>query len=407
MQFSYKAITESGNKISGTIEAESLDEANEKLLSREYIPQKVEKGGETTKAGSEILENLRTRFSRVSLQELLLFSKQFRTMFRSGISILQIFDTLETQTENPKLKSIIIQMREDITQGETLYSAFSKHPNVFSDLYCSMVSAGEKSGAFPDIMDRLIYLLEHESKVKSDIRSALQYPVIVLFALGIAFIVLLTFVVPKFASIFKSADIQLPLPTRFAISLNYFLTDYWYICLGGLIAVIIFCYYFFRSNKGKYILHQSLLRIPIIGPVMQKSAMSRFASIFSILQASGIAALDSLTILSKTIGNKAISYEFDRIHEKLKEGQGISAPLRYAKFFPPMVINMVHIGEESGNLDEMLNEVSKHYDDEVEYAVNKMTTNLGPILIVGLAAVVGFFALSVFLPMWDLTQAVG
>jgi len=337
----------------------------------------------------------------------LLFSKQFRTMFRSGISVLQIFDTMETQTENPKLKNIIIQMREDIKQGESLYSAFSKHPRVFSELYCSMISAGEKSGALPEVMDRLIYLLEHEHKVKTDIRSALQYPLIVLIALSIAFFVLLTFVVPKFASIFKSADIELPLPTKLAIGFNNFATNYWFICIAVVIGIAIFCYYFFRSDKGKYLLHKSLLRIPIIGSVIQKSAMSRFASIFAILQASGIAVLDSLTILSRTIGNRAISLEFDKIHQKLKEGQGISAPLRYAKFFPPMVINMVHIGEESGNLDEMLNEVSKHYDDEVAYAVNRMTSNLGPILVLGLAGVVGFFALTIFLPMWELTQAVG
>mgnify|MGYP000550658127 CR=1 FL=1 len=405
MEFSYKALTESGSTITGNIEAESRDDASEKLLSRGYIPQKIARGGSTS-TGSEFWENLQMSLTRVTAQELLLFTKQFRTMFRSGISILEIFDTLENQTENPKLQKIIIEMKEDINQGESLYNAFSKHPEMFSDLYCSMIRAGETSGALSDVMDKLISLLEHENKIKSDIRSALQYPMIVVLALGIAFFVLLTYVIPKFANIFKSMDITLPLPTQIAIYINHFLTNYWYICLAALIAVILSCYYFFRSKEGKYILHHALLRIPIIGPVMQKSAMSRFASIFALLQASGVSVLNSLNILSNTIGNKAISEEFDRIHEKLQEGKGISEPLKYAHFFPPMVINMISIGEESGNLDEMLQEISSHYDEEVAYAVSKMTTNLGPILIVGLAFVVGFFALSIFLPMWDLTQAV-
>jgi type IV pilus assembly protein PilC len=185
-----------------------------------------------------------------------------------------------------------------------------------------------------------------------------------------------------------------------------FISTYWYLCIGGALATIFGLRYYFKTPTGRLLRDRVLLRVPILGPVFAKSAMSRFASIFAILQSSGVSVLDSLDILSLTIGNAAISREFDRIKELLKEGRGISGPLSQAKFFTPMVINMVAIGEESGNLEEMLQEVANHYDDEVGYAVSQMATNLGPILMVGLAAVVGFFALAIFLPMWDLTQMV-
>ncbi|MBS3780618.1 MAG: type II secretion system F family protein, partial [Desulfovermiculus sp.] len=258
-----------------------------------------------------------------------------------------------------------------------------------------------------DVMDRLIYLLDHEHKVKSDIKSALQYPLIVLFALGVAFFILLTFVIPKFAAIFKSAGLDLPLPTVMAIGLYNFLANFWFLLIPGLIGGILALTWYTRTDQGRFYLHTLLLNLPIVGAVMQKAAMSRFASIFAILQSSGITALNSLTILSSTIGNAAISREFDTIRDLLIEGRGISEPLRSSKYFSPMVVNMVAVGEQAGNLDEMLREISAHYDDEVQYAVSQMSANLGPILIVGLAVVVGFFALAIFLPMWDLTKMVG
>jgi type IV pilus assembly protein PilC len=402
MKFTYKAITDVGSPVSGTVEAENRDAANALLYQKGYIPTRVvpEKGS------SEFLENLQTRLTKIKPQELILFTKQFRTMFKAGVSIMEIFKTMEVQTENRRLKQIVAEIGEDVQSGISLADAFGKHPRVFSPLYCNMIKAGEASGALPEVLNRLIYLLSHEHKVKSDIKSALQYPTIVLIALGIAFFVLLTFVIPKFVGIFKSAGIDLPLPTLICMYLYAFISTYWYVCIAGVVGLIVGLRYFLRTDSGRLLRDRTLLRMPILGPVFSKSAMSRFASIFAILQASGVSVLDSLDILSLTIGNSAISKEFDKIKVLLHEGRGISGPLSQARYFTPMVVHMVAIGEESGNLDEMLQEVSNHYDDEVAYAVSQMSTNLGPILIVGLAAVVGFFALAIFLPMWDLTKMV-
>ncbi|WP_457570742.1 type II secretion system F family protein [Desulfovulcanus sp.] len=404
MKFTYTAIDENGRKITGVLEASSVDEVNTILLEKGYIPQKVVHGEK--KIGLNLFAGLSSILTKVRDQELILFTKQFRTLFRAGISVVETLSILERQAENSKLKEIISQMVVDINEGATLYQSFSKHPKVFSKLYCAMILAGETSGALPEVMDRLAFLLEHEFRVKNDIKSALQYPIIVLVALGIAFFILLTFVIPKFASVFKSAGLTLPLPTQIAIGLYNFLANYWFFCLSSVLALVIGLSYYIKTDQGRYLKDNFLLNLPIVGPVFQKAAMSRFASIFAILQSSGVSVLEALDILSETIGNAAISREFSKIKDQLREGLGISQPLKTAKYFTPMVINMIYVGEQSGNLDEMLTEISKHYDEEVAYAVAQMSTNLGPILIVGLAAVVGFFALAIFLPMWDLTKMV-
>jgi type IV pilus assembly protein PilC len=335
-----------------------------------------------------------------------MFTKQFHSMLVAGIPLLRILSILNEQTESKGLKDAISIIIQDINQGSSLSDALDKHPQIFSRLYCDMIKAGEMSGNVPIVLDRLIYIIEHEAKVKADIKSAFRYPLIVVVALGLAFIILLTFVIPQFAYSFSHAGITLPWPTKFAMLLYSFLSHYWYFIIAVIVLVIFIMIAYFKTSNGKFVRDSFLLEMPIVGPVFKKAALSRFASIFAILQSSGVPIMQSLTILSATMGNEALTRSFDHIRERIKEGAGISTPLKSAKYFTPMVIDMIAVGEESGNLDEMLRAVAKHYDDEVEYAIKGLSDAIGPILIVGLAAVVGFFALSIFLPMWDLTQIV-
>jgi len=403
-KFSYKAINESANTVSGVIEADSLEMATDILTERGYIPSKVTEKRETSRGFT--WSNINESITPIKAPDLILFTKQFRTMIHAGVPILSLLQVLENQTENLKLKKIIAAMTLDIKGGSSLYDAFRKHPATFSSFYCSMVRAGESSGELGDVMDRLIYILEHEHKIKSDIKSALQYPILVVIFLAVAFFVLLTFVIPKFAKILISAGIEIPLPTRICMLLYQILSNYWFLILGAVIAGIGVLTYYLSTEQGKYVRDSFVLKLPIFGPLFVKAAMARFASIFAILYKSGIHVLDSIKILSGTIGNAAISREFERIRGQLEEGRGIAEPLRTARYFTPMVIDMVAIGEASGKLEDMLREVSAHYDDEVEYATSQLSEAIGPILVVGLAAVVGFFALAIFLPMWDLTKIV-
>ena len=402
-KFSYQVITATGATNKGVIEADSVDAASSKLSSQGYIPTQVTEVGSS--AGMTVSQFL-DRFAPVRIPDIILFTKQFRTMIRAGVSMLSLLQILEDQTENPRMKKIIGTMHHDINEGASLSEAFEKHPVAFSRLYSSMVHAGEASGALPEILERLIYIQEHEHKVKKDIKSALQYPVIVMFFLLVAFIVLLTFVIPKFVNIFTNAGLDLPLPTVICMYLYTFLSNYWFLIIGVIVLGGIILFFYFKTDQGRYFRDTLFLKMPIIGALLQKAAISRFASIFSILHASGVDILNSMDILVGTIGNEAIARELENAKERLEEGRGIAEPLGKSNYFTPMLINMVAIGEETGNLEEMLQEVADHYDTEVEYALGKLSEAIGPLLTVGLAAVVGFFALAIFLPMWDLTTMV-
>jgi type IV pilus assembly protein PilC len=327
-------------------------------------------------------------------------------MMQAGVPILRLLQVLENQTQDKTLKRVVTAISRDVKDGLTLNAAMKKFPSTFSPLFLSMINAGEVSGSVPEILGRLIDIIEHEAKIKSDIKSALQYPITVLIALGLAFFVLLTFVIPKFVDIFAKTGIALPLPTKIAMLLYQGLANYWYILIIGLAALIVGLRSYFKTADGRYLLDAFLLKMPLFGPLFQKAAMSRFASIFAIMQASGVPVMQTMEVISNTIGNTAISREFDHVRDRIQEGQGISGPLGSAKYFTPMVVDMVAIGEESGNIEDMMRQVSIHYDDEVSYAVKGLSDAIGPILIVGLAAVVGFFAMAIFLPMWDMTKMV-
>ncbi|GAB6094418.1 type II secretion system F family protein [Desulfatiferula olefinivorans] len=403
MDFQYTAIGPLGREIKGRISARSREEAEEEVGRKGEIPLSIR---EVSASGDGVFSGLADALTPVSADELVLFTKQFRTLIRAGVNIIQILDILEEQTANARLKKTVAALRKDLNAGAGISEAFARHPGVFSPLYCSMIEAGEVSGSLPDILDRLIYIIAHEHKIKSDIKSALRYPTIVVVTLVAAFFILLTFVIPKFVGIFAKAGIDLPLPTVICLNL-YHLIDRFGFLLAALAACLVVAFVFsMKTEQGRFVRDSVILAVPIIGPLFVKSVMSRFASVFSILLTSGVTILNSMDVLSKTIGNAAITRQFRAISSRLEEGQGMARPLRSARYFPPMVVNMVAIGEESGSLDEMLKEVAAHYDDEVEYAVKGLSEAIGPILTVGLAAVVGFFALAIFLPMWDLTKMV-
>lgn len=399
--FSYEAINEAGKTISGVIEAESAVLAEDLIASRGYIPLYVKS---KQRARSGFLAKLKERTGKVKVRDLIIWTKQFKSMINAGVPIVRLLKVLEKQTQNPLLKSIAASISQKVSQGITLFDCLSNYPKVFSPLYCSMVRAGEKSGNLPDVLDRLIYIVEHEAKVKSEIKAALRYPMITLAALIGAFFVLMIFVLPKFAKMFEGIGLELPLPTRIAIGGYHIMCDYWYLLIGVPAGIIIMLSYILKTEEGKLARDRLLLKMPLFGTLLQKAAMARFASIFAILQQSGISVINALTILSGTIGNYAISNAFDKIKVQMKEGHGLAEPLKSCEQFTPMIIDMIAIGEESGNLEEMLLAMTKHYDDEVEYAVKGLSDAIGPVIMAGLAAMMGFFSLAVMMPMWDMTK---
>lgn len=401
--FSYTAINEKGEHIEGVIEALSIDAVQGMLAAQNAIPLTV-KASSSKKATSS--SGLKALFAPVKPNDIIMFTKQMRTMLKSGIPIMKIFVILQEQTESKTLKAALVSMEKDVQEGATLTSVFRKHPRIFSRLYCGLINAGEMSGTMVEVLDRVTYILEHEFKVKRDIKSALAYPKMVLFVLFGAFFFLLNFVIPQFVSVFQKAKIDLPIPTKMCLAMYNGMQQYWPFMVVVAFVVFFSTKLYFETNNGAVMRDRTLTFLPIVGPLFIKSAMSRFASILTILLSSGVTILASFEILSETIGNAAISKEFDSLSRQMSEGKGISEPLRNANYFPPMVVNMIAIGEEAGSLEDMLTEVANHYDEEVEYAVAGLAEAIGPLMIIMLTAVVGFFALAIFLPMWDLTQMV-
>lgn len=401
-KFAYRAVDGGGRKTRGFLEAPDQMEATRQLIGRGVFPSRIRPVRESRLRVD--FSAYRAFFLRVRTRDLIIFTKQFRTMLRTGVPMMELLQTLERQTESRRLQGIIAAISVDVKEGMSLHAAFQKHPEAFSKLYCSVLQAGEKSGALPDVLDRLIYIMEHENKIASDVKSALRYPLMVLGILGVAFFILLVFVVPQFVQMFQSRGLVLPLPTRISLAIHHLIVSYWMLAAPVAVGAVILLFFYLKTDQGRYVRDHLVLRLPVFGKLIVKSIMSRFASIFSILQFSGVPVLESLDLLSGAIGNEAVSREFEKIQTDISHGSSIAAPLRKARYFTPMVINMVAIGERSENLDELLRDVAVHYDSEVEYAMEAITESISPMLTIGMAGVVAFFALAIYLPMWDMAQ---
>lgn len=401
-RYRYLALDEQGREQRGQLEAETQQAANEALFAMRLLTQKLVNEG-PVKVREEGLD-WRAWFEKVRPEDLILFTKQLVTTIRVGIPIAQCLQTLSQQSDNPKLRRTCGKLERAVQEGSSLSAAMKQHPGVFSHLYCSVVAAGETSGNLPEVMDRLIYLIEHEAKVKAEVRNAMRYPVMVVAALVAAFAIMVGFVIPKFVTFFARSNLELPWPTRACLWMSDIFRSYGLIWFVLLVVAVVGIKLLLRTYWGQLQRDRLYLQIPLVRSVLIKAAMTRFASIFAILQSSGIMVLEAFEILSQTVGNVAIAEQFKQIGASLQEGRGIAEPLRESKYFPPLLISMVAVGEETGRLDEMLQKVSEHYDEELRYTMRKLTDSIGPVLIISLAAVVGFFALAIYMPMWDLTQ---
>jgi MSHA biogenesis protein MshG len=398
--FLYKCRTQAGVVVNGVLDAATPEEAAQQLFSKGYIPIKIERG-------EGVLPSVTTKnlFDRVKAEDLIVFSRQLATLITAGISFLRSLDTLAEQTKSRKLRGIIEEIRKEVERGSSFSNALSKFPDVFSPLYVSMISVGEEGGVLDEILDRLAGLLEHEATTKARIKAATRYPLIVVFAITIAFIVLTTFVIPRFAAIYTASKTQLPLPTRMLLFTNKAITQYWPLMILGIAAIIFAFKSYIKTTSGRWNWDNFKLNVPIIGPVIEKTVMSRFARLFSTLYRSGIPLIHTFEIVSGTLGNVIIERAVSTIKESVREGKGISQPMVSTKVFPPMVTQMVAVGEETGALDTMLTKVSDYYDQEVEFAIKNLSTSLEPVLLVFLAGMVLFLALAMFLPIWDMIHA--
>jgi len=345
-------------------------------------------------------------FSRIRLKDKNVFFRQLANLFESGMPLVRALQTLESQTENPKMKRVIETLRSDIQEGASFADALEQHPRVFSPVQCSLVRAGETGGMLDEVLWRIVDFGEREEEVKGKALAAMAYPAFLLVAATIALFILITFVFPRFTKVFEDFEISLPWITVAVMAVCTFMERFWWAVVLGIVVLALVVSRYIRSESGKETVDTRLLALPLIGRVAQRYQMAQFARVFGTLLDNGVPILTALDITAKTLSNKAIAKEISRIRDLVSKGESIHESLQQCLYFPPMVINMFAVGEESGRLGPVTKRMADAYDNEVERAVRTLTALLEPIMILVIGSVVGVLVIAMLLPMLTLSAHV-
>ena len=392
--FTYKALDGAGLPSEGEITATSKQDVVDQLKLRGLTVQALEE----KKTGLQMELKL---FNRIKAQDLTIMTRQLSTMISSGMTLLRAFYVLEDQVENDKLKKTIGAVREDIEAGLSFSEALNKHPKVFGPLYVAMVRAGEQGGVLEDSLVRVANQLEADDSLRRQVKAAMVYPAVVMGFAFIVLIALIAFIVPVFVGVFKDFGGDLPAITKFTVSLSNFVTGQWYIGIAGIVAIVVGFKKWKASEWGRPQWDAFRLRIPFkIGDTVQKIALARWSRTFAALYSAGVPILNAIEVTGQTAGNKVVEKAMDDVIESVKSGGSIAAPLREAPIFPPMVAQMLAVGEETGGLDNMLNKVADFYEDQVAAAIKSLTSILEPVMIILVGAVVGFIVIAMYMPMF-------
>src|SRR5690242_13715166 len=395
--FEYTARTLKGELVRDKIDLPTKDDVIAHIRKNKMILVQVVQGAKSI--GFKFGGGVKTR-------DIVILTRQFATMINSGLPLVQALDILAQQTENKSLAEVTRQVVYDVESGHTLADAMRKHPKAFNDLYTNMVAAGEAGGILDTILIRLATFLEKNDAIVRKVKGAMIYPAVIFSVAAIAVSVLLIFVIPTFQSMFASVSMELPLPTRIVIGLSHLLiTRGWLIPIVGVVGFFGFRRYY-ASPNGKLVVDKLLLKAPVLGDLLRKSAVSRFTRTLGTLISSGVSILDGLEITAKTAGNRVIQDAIMASRASIAGGDTIAAPLQKSAVFPPMVISMIAVGEQTGGLDEMLSKIADFYDEEVDAAVSALLSLMEPIMIVVLGVIVGGMVVAMYLPIFDMVNAV-
>lgn len=400
-RYTYKARSHHGLPQAGDIEADSRSVAARLLIGRGLVPSNIE---EMREGGFLAPAVLRQQFEKVELEELVLFTSQLGTLFRAGIPLVDCLSGLIEQTESGVFRRTLESVRKSVTDGAALHEALAQHPAIFSETCVNMVMAGEFSGTLDESLSRLTRQLERRDAAEKQLAEVMRYPKIVAGALFIAVSVLMMFVIPRFTEFFEKGKLALPLPTRMLIAVSYGFQHYW-LAMAILAAAAAFAFKWYTgTEEGRYRWHKFILHAPVFGDIFLKLTMGQFCSALANLISSGIPALQAIEVAGRTTGNVFLMKIFDEVAASIREGGGLAAPLGRSRIIPPIAVQMVAAGEGSGALDEMLTKVADHFDREAERKIRLLSSLIEPVLIVLLGGIVLFVALSIFLPMWDMTK---
>jgi type IV pilus assembly protein PilC len=398
--YTYKARNRLGELTSGTLEAEDERSVANSLDKLGYSIIEIKLKADLFSPLVGIFE----RFRCVRKEEVIIFTRQLATLLRSGISLSSSLTTICEQTTNKKFKLLLEDISRSVQQGASFSQALSKYPQVFSELFISMVEVGETAGMLDKVLDRLANLGTEELEISSRIKSALTYPVVLVLVAFLVVNLLLVAVLPKFVMVFRASQAKLPLPTLIVLGISLIWRKLWLPILIILGLLSFWLRRYVKTDEGKFRFHYWLLRLPIFGPLYNKILISRFSRTLSALTASGIPLLQGLTVVEKTITNMVIRRAIQNVRLALAEGQPLVEPFKTSGLFSPMVVQMISTGEKSGKLDQMLKEISSFYDPEIEHTIKNLTSLLEPFMLLAMGIMVAFIALSVLLPIFNLIR---
>jgi len=384
----------------GEMEAPSEEAIRIHLRQQSIIPTKI------VAKGKEIKISLPFR-KKVHQRAIAIFTRQLATMIDAGLPLVQSLEILSSQQDHKVFKNIIREIREDVEGGSTFAGALKKHPVTFNDLYTNLVVAGEEGGILDNILTRLANYIEKAEALKKKVKSALIYPTTIIGVAIIVVMILMIFVIPVFETMFKSAGQTLPLPTLIVVTLSKLIKKYVIIFIPTVILLFYLLKKYYQTESGRALVDRLLLKLPVLGPLFQKVSVARFSRTLGTLVSSGVPILDGLNIVSKTAGNKTVEKAILNARASIREGETIAEPLNRSAIFPPMVIQMISVGESTGALDSMLSKIAEFYEEEVDVAVGNLTSLLEPFLMVFLGVVIGGVVISMYLPIFQMASAVG
>jgi type IV pilus assembly protein PilC len=398
--YTYEVRDQSGKTLSGTIVADSQALVLERLKEQGMVPIKV---AVQKRVGMKMEFNVRTK---VKLKDLAIFSRQFSTMVSSGLPMLRALATLENNTSSKALAVAITEVRQDVERGSSLSASMAKHPKAFNNLYVAMVKSGETGGVLDAVLDRLAGNLEREVSLRGRIKSAMTYPIVVLGFVTLIMMAMLLFIVPQFKSIYAELNGTLPLPTRILLAVSDAVRSKLpFVLVATAVAIFLFRRWK-KTAKGRHALDTFKLKVPIFGPLFQKTALSRFSRTLSVMSKSGVPIIQALDVVAETVNNAVMSDAVRDVQESVKQGESLAKPLGRHEVFPGMVVQMLTVGEETGALDTMLEKIAQFYDDEVTAAVDSLTSILEPVMIAIVGGAVGLAVIALYMPMFNIINLI-
>lgn len=397
--FEYRAYDAAGQLVTGTIEALSVDEAAMRLREQGYFPSAV--------TVAKRRKRTRQRAKRLSSQEVAVFARQMAIMLQTGMPVVTCLDVLAGQQPHPVVRQAVLEVRRDVGGGQGLAESMRRHPHVFPQLFVDMVEVGETTGHLVEILERMSRFYENDAKIRGEIKQATMYPKVVVAFSAVAVAVVLFVVLPAFADMFRQLGAELPLVTRMVVAVRDFVAANLLWVLLALAAAAASVRRFLQTDRGRRLRDQVTLKLPIIGGLASRVVFSRFARTLALLFASGVSMVESLSSCEQVVGNVVVAADIAKARAGVQRGEGLAAPLRReAKAFPPMLVEMIAVGEETGSLDKVLEQVADFYDREVEQTLKGLTSVIEPLIMVVLGGVIFLIVLSVFMPMFDLANAI-